>query len=98
MSFARGKGRGSKYGAQHQAERRARAAGHQPTDPCVRCGHPLGPMGPHLHLDHAEHGGYLGFSHGGRCPICRKRCNVSAGASKGARTTNARRRTSPLRW
>jgi hypothetical protein len=47
-------------------------------------------MGPHLHLDHAEHGGYLGFSHGHRCPTCGRKCNVGAGASKGARIANAR--------
>lgn len=73
------------YGYAHQQERKRRAARHQPTDPCARCGRPLGPMGSWLHLDHDEHGGYLGFSHG-------MTCNVSAGGSKGARTTNAQRK------
>jgi hypothetical protein len=41
-------------------------------------------MGPHLHYDHAEGGGYLGFSHA--------RCNVKAGASKGAKIANAKRK------
>lgn len=68
------RGRGQRYGAAHQAERRARAARHQPKDPCVRCGQPLGPIGPHLHLDHDESDGYLGFAHG--------RCNLTAGATK----------------
>jgi hypothetical protein len=50
-------------------------------------------MGPWLHLDHAEHGGYLGFSHG-------LRCNVTAGSRKGARTVNAQRKATRTsrRW
>ncbi len=93
MAFAPGKGRSSKYGAEHQAERRARAARHQATDPCVRCRRPLGPMSPRLHLDHNEHGGYLGFAH--------ETCNRKAGAKKGARIVNARGITktfTPRRW
>jgi hypothetical protein len=45
-------------------------------------------MSPHLHYDHDERGGYLGFSHA--------HCNRSAGASKGARITNAKRKQQ--RW
>jgi hypothetical protein len=86
VTFAKGKGRGSKYGWAHQQERARRAARHQPSDLCVRCHQPLGPMSKRLHLDHAEDGTYLGFAHEG--------CNRSAGASKGARTTNARRQPS----
>lgn len=71
------------YGRDHQAERRRRAQLHQPTDPCVRCGQPLGPMGPHLHLDHDDHDRrkYLGFAH--------RACNIRAGALK----ANAAQRT-----
>ena len=46
-------------------------------------------MGPNLHLDHAEHGGYLGFAHAA--------CNISAGAAKGARIANSRRKTEGVR-
>lgn len=52
------------YGTQHQAARRAAAALHTPSDPCSRCGQPLGPMSRHLHYDHTDdRTGYLGFSH-----------------------------------
>ena len=93
MTWSNSKGRGTKYGTAHQAERKRRAKTHQPTDPCVRCGHPLGPMGPGLHLDHDEHGGYHGFSHGTPCPWCKRRCNVSAGSSKAAKRRNGVRPT-----
>jgi len=78
-------GRG--YGKDHEKARAAAALMHNPGNPCVRCGHPLGPMGPWLHLDHnAQRTGYLGFSHGHRpCPVCGKRCNLSAGAKVGRR-------------
>lgn len=95
MAFNPGKGRSSKYGAAHQAERKRRAAKHQPTDPCARCGCPLGPMNPGLHLDHAETGGYLGFSHGHQCPHCGRNCNIGAGARKGARIRNRKPRPQP---
>ncbi len=36
--------------AAHQKARKTWAARHRPTDPCARCGQPLGPMGPWLHL------------------------------------------------
>lgn len=67
--------KGGRYDATHQKARAAAAKHHQPSDPCARCGEPLGPMGPHLHYDHDEHGGYLGFSH--------DYCNRRAGAVKG---------------
>jgi hypothetical protein len=64
------------YGYDHTKARRALAAKHQPTDPCVRCGRPLGPMGRWLHLDHNRtRTGYLGFSH--------STCNRTAGAREG---------------
>jgi hypothetical protein len=72
------------WGAPHQKLRALLAKRHQPTDPCVRCGHPLGPMGPWLHLDHNDsRTGYLGFSHGRRrCPVCGNRCNLRAAGLK----------------
>lgn len=83
-------------GHEHRKNRAAWAARHQPTDPCARCHHPLGPMGPWLHLDHNRtRDGYLGFSHGLRpCPYCGKRCNLSAGGKEG----RERQMSSPLRW
>lgn len=76
--------RGERYDRRHQIAREAAARRHTPDDPCARCWHPLGPMGPHLHYDHDEHGGYLGFSHGTEpCPVCGQKCNLRAGAIKG---------------
>jgi hypothetical protein len=70
------------YGKAHRLARAAAAARHTPADPCVRCGHALGPMGPWLHLDHMEdRSGYLGFAH--------KDCNLRAGAKKGRRIQKA---------
>lgn len=75
-------GRG--YGKQHERARAAAAARHDPANPCCRCGHALGPMGPWLHFDHTDsRDGYLGFSHGAPCPVCGARCNLKAGAKKG---------------
>lgn len=62
------------YGGLHRRLRREAAARHRASDPCARCGWPLGPMNRTLHYDHAEHGGYLGFSHA--------RCNTRAGSVK----------------
>ena len=76
-------GRHTRYGAQHQAARRAAVARHHPSDLCQRCGHELGPMGPNLHLDHDEDGSYLGFSHAA--------CNRRAGAVKGQKLAAMRR-------
>lgn len=73
------------YDNTHVKARATAARKHRPTDPCARCGHPLGPMGSWLHYDHNDQRtGYLGFSHGNQpCPICGKRCNKVAGAIKG---------------
>lgn len=91
--FATNRGRGDRYGNDHRRARRDAAGRHHPGDPCARCRHPLGPMGPWLHYDHDEHGGYLGFSHGSRpCPVCGRKCNERAGQVKGAQVVNARRR------
>lgn len=92
------------YGTKHQQDRTAAAARHRPSDPCARCGHQLGPMGPWLHYDHNDQRtGYLGFSHGARrCPICGHRCNKRAGAIKGAKIINGRplfrRSSTAARW
>lgn len=74
------------YGPEHIKARKAAAAQHLPSDPCCRCGRPLGPMGPHLHLDHNRaRTGYLGFAHA--------TCNRKAGAQEGrARQTVTARR------
>jgi hypothetical protein len=82
------------YGTAHSKARAAAALRHQPSDPCARCGHALGPMGPWLHWDHNDQRtGYLGFSHGRRrCPYCGRKCNIRAGAIKGARVRNRRAR------
>lgn len=100
MPWSRNRPRSAEYGTAHAKARKAAAARHQPTDPCTRCGHPLGPMGRWLHYDHADNrgAGYLGFAHGSPCPYCRRRCNQRAGAQQGARTANARRRATRLTW
>lgn len=81
--------KGGRYDRTHQLARAAAAKHHRPTDPCTRCGQPLGQMGRWLHYDHAETGGYLGFAHAD--------CNRRAGALKGNRI--AAGRTIPAaRW
>lgn len=87
------------YGTAHQKARAALAARHQPTDPCARCGHALGVMGPWLHLDHNdERTAYIGFSHGAiPCPVCGRKCNLRAGAQVG-KAKSSGGRTPPLRW
>lgn len=64
------------YGQAHRLERRRRVQTHEPTDPCVRCGQPLGPMSRSLHLDHDDEDRtkYLGFAHAS--------CNVQAASAK----------------
>jgi len=74
------------YGHEHMKARRAAAARHTPTDPCTRCGQPLGPMGPWLHYDHTpDRTSYLGFAHAA--------CNRQAGAVAGNRAQRARKAT-----
>lgn len=88
--------RSARYDHRHALARKAAAARHKPTDPCVRCGRPLGPMGPGLHYDHTDDGtSYLGFAHGS--------CNRRAGSRKGSRIAHAKQRaarlgSSTLRW
>jgi len=84
--------RSSDYGAAHAKARRAWAAAHDPADLCTRCRHTLGPMGPHLHLDHdVDRVTYLGFAHGRPCPYCGLNCNVRAGALTANARSKARR-------
>lgn len=85
--------RGGDYDGRHQRARKAAAEHHDASDPCARCGHALGPMGPWLHYDHDQaRTGYLGFSHGSRpCPVCGKRCNIRAGAIEGNRRSRGSR-------
>jgi hypothetical protein len=78
------------YGNAHIKARAAAAKVHEPTDPCVRCGHALGPMGKWLHYDHDDRDPtrttYLGFAHA--------KCNVVDGARRG----RARQEMPTLRW
>jgi len=104
MAWAR-RPRSADYGGTWPTIRKRWAARHEPWHPCVRCGHPLGPMGPGLHLDHDDRDRSVihGFAHGAPCPTCRVRCNLVAGARKGARIGNARQRAkragaTTLRW
>ena len=79
------------YDAKHVAARKRLLPSAYYT-PCIRCGHTMLPT-EKLHLDHnADRSGYLGFSHGSPCHVCGKRCNLSAGAAKGARIVNAKRK------
>ena len=95
MPWDRNRPRSTAYGSAHTKARQAWAARHTPSDPCTRCGHELGPMSAALHLDHSDdRRTYLGFAHGSPCPVCRIRCNQSAGARAG----RARQTSSPLRW
>jgi hypothetical protein len=68
---------GDRYGAQHRAIRAATVA-QAVGQPCARCREPIRP-GEAVDLDHADDGSgtYLGYSH--------RRCNSSAGASRGNR-------------
>lgn len=55
------------YGREHQQARVAALSRYQPTDPCARCGEPLGTYRKALDLDHTDdRAGYLGLSHS-RC-------------------------------
>lgn len=69
----------TRYGSAHKALRAATIDDAYGT-PCCRCGRVMAEGQP-LHLDHDEHGGYLGFSHA--------TCNTRAAAVK----VNGLRRT-----
>ena len=77
MTWDRYKPRGASHGSTHAQARKTWALRHQPCDPCARCGQPLGPMGPWLHLDHHDEIKwiYLGFSHAA--------CNLTAAGQLG---------------
>lgn len=82
--------KGQRYDSRHARARRLAARKHNDQDPCARCGHPLGPMGPNLHYDHDDTDPtgetYLGFAHGSTpCPTCGRRCNIQAGSDEGNR-------------
>src|SRR5829696_1134764 len=52
------------YGWQHQQARVQAIANYQPSDPCPRCGLPLGPDPTMLDLGHTQdRQGYLGLMH-----------------------------------
>lgn len=101
MTWSRVKARSDVHGVAHMRARRRYAARHHPLDPCARCGHPLGPMGPGLHLDHDDHDKrvYIGFSHGAPCPTCGIPCNLRAAGQLGRERQQAQRLgPSPLTW
>ena len=86
MTWSRGRSRSGDYDWQWQKTRKQWVRRHQPSDPCVRCAHPLGPMGRNLHLDHDDHDRsiVLGFARGDPCPYCGVPCNKRAGTVKGS--------------
>ncbi len=52
------------YGTAHQRLRAHLVATSKPTDPCWRCGQPLGPDPTKLHLGHTDdRTGYMGLEH-----------------------------------
>jgi hypothetical protein len=52
------------YGLPHQRQRAAAIAAYRPTDPCPRCGRPLGPDPDRLDLGHTDdRRGYNGLEH-----------------------------------
>lgn len=87
MPWDHSRPRTNRYGPAHTKARADAARHHHPDDPCTRCGHPLGPMGPGLHYDHTDDGqAYAGFAHA--------TCNVRAGARAG----RARQQVTQLEW
>jgi hypothetical protein len=79
------------YGWSHQRLRAALIAAYSPTDPCWRCGFPLGPWPQLLDLGHVDGDKtrYAGLEH--------RRCSRSAGARYGNQLRGRRRITS-RRW
>ena len=71
------------YDREHQAVRRGLLAAYSPTDPCWRCGFPLGPDPSRIDLGHRDDGpGWAGLEHA--------KCSRSAGAKKGNALRRAR--------
>jgi len=88
--------RGDRYGTTYQRDRRALFAALPDVFTCCRCYKPAdkhakekpdkrGIIRSAIHLDHDEHGGYRGWAH--------NTCNRDAGAAKGGRIANAKRKT-----
>jgi hypothetical protein len=72
-----------RYRGQHRSIRRALLSVYAPSDPCWRCGRPLGPDPSKIDLGHRDdRAGYAGLE----CV----RCNRSAGARLGAAQRKAR--------
>jgi hypothetical protein len=66
------------YGEEHKRLRARLLAAYQPTDPCARCGWPLGPDRDAIQLGHRDdRTGYSGLEH--------RRCNVAASNRRRAR-------------
>jgi hypothetical protein len=75
------------YDRTHQAIRRGLLATYEPTDPCWRCGLPLGPDPSRIDLGHRDDGpGWAGLEHA--------YCSRAAGARKGNERRRARRERS----
>ena len=54
------------YGTRHRLRRLIELQEYDPTDPCWRCGEPLGEDSTALHLDHTlERDDYMGLAHAG---------------------------------
>jgi hypothetical protein len=71
------------YDREHQAVRRGLLAAYAPTDPCWRCGFPLGPDPRALDCGHRDDGpGWAGLEHA--------KCSRAAGARKGNALRRAR--------
>jgi hypothetical protein len=84
------------YGIEHKRLRARLLATYQPTDPCARCGWPLGPDRDQVQLGHRDgQVGYNGLEH--------RRCNVAAANKRRAALARAqglgprRRRPRPSR-
>ena len=84
---------GDRYGPTYQRDRRALFAALPDVFICCRCHKPAdkhakekpdrrGTIRSAIHLDHDEHGGYLGWAH--------NTCNRDAGAAKGGRVRAAK--------
>lgn len=86
VTFDNRKGRGTKYGAQHQAERKRRLSTVRPGDPCGYCGQPLPTNTSTWHLPHSPDG--LTYLPG----MWHTACNLREAAIRGARKTNAQRK------
>ena len=72
------------YGREHAAVRRGLLAAYEPTDPCWRCGFPLGPDPSRIDCGHRDDGpGWAGLEHA--------KCSRAAGARKGNALRRARR-------